>query len=325
MLAARNVTTMGSPELTDLSAGVWGIAAVAACAELGIVERLGEPTGAEPLAAEAGVSPQVAGRLLDMLVALGLAERRGTHYVATRALAERSPAMLAADGTATVLAAADLVRRAAERDLGDGGWRHTDPVVLQAQGTMSAGAVAFLERFVFPNTPGIPERLASGATFLDVGAGVAAVSIELCRRFPRLRVVALEPAEAPLALGRANVAAAGLEKRIELRRLLVQDLDDVEAFDIAWLPVNFLPAPDVPAALERVHRALRPRGLLLSGTLGGGGGDIRAAAGRLRSVLWGGDAMTPDRVVTLLEAAGFTDIATADRMASSLVPVTARR
>jgi SAM-dependent methyltransferase len=302
-----------------------GIAAVAACAELGIVERLGEPTGAEALAASAGVSPQLAERLVDTLVALGLAERRGDRYVTTTALAGRSAAMLAADGTATLLQAADLVRRAAAGQLGEGGWRHTDPAVLQAQGTMSAGAVAFLERSVFPHAAGIPERLESGATFLDVGAGVAGVSIDMCRRFPRLRAVGLEPAEAPLALARANVAAAGLEDRLELRQLLVQDLDDVDAFDIAWLPLNFLPTAVLAEALERVGRALRPGGLLLLATLGGGGDDLRSAAARLRSVLWGGDALEPERVVEMLQAAGYSDVAVLDRMTSSLVPLTARR
>jgi SAM-dependent methyltransferase len=191
---------------------------------------------------------------------------------------------------------------------------------------MSAGAVGYLERFVFPSAPGIPERLSSGATFLDVGAGVAAVTIELCRRFPRLRAVGLEPAEAPLALARRNVEAAGLVERVELRRQLVQELDDADAFDLAWLPLSFLPHEVVPVALARVHRAMRPGGLLLLATLGGGIGDLRSAAAGLRSVLWGGDeAIEPRRVAALLEAAGFTDISVGDRMASSLVPLSARR
>jgi hypothetical protein len=42
-------------------------------------------------------------------------------------------------------------------------------------------------------------------------------------------------------------------------------------------------------------------------------------------VLWGGDALAPERAAELLEAAGFADIAVRDRMASSLTPLTARR
>jgi SAM-dependent methyltransferase len=317
---------MAAADLPELSAGVWGVAVVAACAEVGLVERLREPAGLEALAAGAGLSPALTERLLDVLVALGLVDRRGELYAATPELAQRSPSLLAADGAATLLQAADMLRRAAAGELNTEGWRHTDPAVLQAQGTMSAGAVPFLERHVFPSAPGIPERLTTGAAFLDVGAGVAAVTIELCRRFPRLRAVGLEPAEAPLALARRNVEAAGLVERVELRRQLVQELDDADAFDLAWLPLSFLPHEVVPVALARVHRAMRPGGLLLLATLGGGIGDLRSAAAGLRSVLWGGDeAIEPRRVAALLEAAGFTDISVGDRMASSLVPLSARR
>lgn len=51
---------------------------------------------------------------------------------------------------------------------------------------------------------------------LDVGTGTAQIPIELCRRAPRVRVVAVDAAESMLALARKNVAAAGLADRIEL-------------------------------------------------------------------------------------------------------------
>ena len=312
-------------DLAELAAGTWGVAVVTACAELGIVDALQERQEVEALAARAGVSPALAERLLEVLVALGLAQRGDGGYVATSELAERSPALLVADGASGLLQAADLVRRAAAGTLGEDAWRHTDPAVLQAQGTMSAGAVPFLVRFVFPAADGIPERLEAGATFLDVGAGVAAVSIALCHRYPALRAVGLEPLDAALALARENVAAAGLEDRVELRRQVVQDLDEVEAYDIAWLPLSFLPVGIVAAALERIHRAMRPGGLLLLATLGGGAEDLRTAAAHLRTVLWGGDVLEPERVAELMTEAGFTEIEELGRMATALVPMRARR
>src|SRR3954447_3748352 len=134
---------MVARELPDLSADVWGVAVVTACADLGLIDGVREPASAEALAAGAGggLTPRLVARLLDVLVALGLVERRGEAYVAAPALADRSAPLLAADGATTVLQAPDLVRRAAARELGEDGWRHTDPAVLQAQGTMSAGAV----------------------------------------------------------------------------------------------------------------------------------------------------------------------------------------
>jgi hypothetical protein len=97
------------------------------------------------------------------------------------------------------------------------------------------------------------------------------------------------------------------------------------AFDLAWLPGNFL-APDVmPAALAAVHRALRPGGWLLNATLGGGDDDPRSVAARLRAVLWGGDVLSPEGAVSLLEEAGFADVTVLPRLGSGLVPMYGRR
>jgi ubiquinone/menaquinone biosynthesis C-methylase UbiE len=53
-------------------------------------------------------------------------------------------------------------------------------------------------------------------TILDLGAGTAQIPIELCRRLPNARVVAVDAAESMLALARKNVASAGLSDRIEM-------------------------------------------------------------------------------------------------------------
>jgi len=52
------------------------------------------------------------------------------------------------------------------------------------------------------------------------------------RLFPRLRVIGLEPQDAPLAEARRNVAAAKLGEHIELRAQRIEDLADREAFDL---------------------------------------------------------------------------------------------
>ena len=69
--------------------------------------------------------------------------------------------------------------------------------------------------------------------------------------------------ETQLALARQNVARAGLQDRIELRKLAVQELRDEQAFDFAWVPAVFIPPEDVPAALARVHASLRPGGFAM--------------------------------------------------------------
>ncbi len=65
-----------------------------------------------------------------------------------------------------------------------------------------------------PHLPGLAQRLsAPSASFLDVGVGVGVIAIELCRSYPRLHVVGLEPAEAPRRETRANIETAGFSDR----------------------------------------------------------------------------------------------------------------
>src|SRR5207245_1052622 len=117
-----------------------------------------------------------------------------------------------------------------------------DERVLQAQGTMSAGAIGFIEERLLPTLDGLTQRLDSGdGAFLDVGAGVGAITIAFCQRHPSLRAVSLEPQHAPFELACQNIAAAGLGDRVQLRQQLVEELADTADFDLAWLPGNFLP------------------------------------------------------------------------------------
>jgi SAM-dependent methyltransferase len=275
------------------------------------------------------VSVPLATSLAEALVAGGLAERTSAGFVAVPGLTELasgpSREVLRADLRSGLLQMAAFFDDATSGHV-QTGWAHTDERILQAQGVMSAGAVEFLESSVFPGMDGIEERLDSGhGVFLDVGAGVAAVSIGLCLRHPRLRAVALEPQEAPRRLAQVNVADAGLTDRIEIRAGRVEGLEDRDAFDLVWLPGNFLGSDALPRAFAAAHRALRPGGHLLNACLGGGGDDQRSTAARLRAVLWGGDTEDPDQVADLLREAGFEDVKLMAPLPSGLVPMQARR
>jgi SAM-dependent methyltransferase len=259
-----------------------------------------------------------------------LAERIGEHWVAGPELepAMREPqlGLLRDDLRTTLLQNVALFTAARVEPHALGRWRHTDEELLQAQGRLSARVIPLLAHVLFPHVPGLLDRLGSEVgAFLDVGAGVAAVSIAMCQQYPAIRAVGLEPASAPLELARRNVAAAGLKERIELRDRRVEELDDEAAFDVAWLPASFLPADTLATALGTVHRALRPGGLLLTGALDPRGEDAEAAVTRLRLTLWGGDSLAPGEVVAMIEAAGYVDVTPVPRQSGRLVPMHARR
>jgi SAM-dependent methyltransferase len=163
-----------------------------------------------------------------------------------------------------------------------------------------------LSERLFPQLKGLVERLqAPTASFLDVGSGVGALSIEMCRIWPYLRVVGLEPQAIPLAQGQRNVAAAGLDDRIALRAQRVEEMTEREAFDLAWLPQVFLPQEAFGSGLRVVREALRPGGWAILLAIGVRGSDPRAALGRLINVLWGEEARSSEEVERAAIAAGF--------------------
>ena len=128
----------------------------------------------------------------------------------------------------------------------------------------------------------------------------------MCRHLPNLRVVGLEPQEAPLAEGRRNIAEAGFEKRIELRPQGVEEMTDREEFDLTYFPQTFMPRDVVKRGLQAIRTALRPGGWLLTATLsmpGAGIGILTVTGFVKRSGVAATDC--PEEVATMMTDAGF--------------------
>ena len=82
---------------------------------------------------------------------------------------------------------------------------------------------------------------------LDVGTGTALIPIALCKRQPRVRVIALDLAEHMLARARSNVARAGLGDRVDLvQRDAKKSGFDERSFDavISNSIVHHIPNPE---------------------------------------------------------------------------------
>ncbi|MBI2823070.1 MAG: methyltransferase domain-containing protein [Planctomycetia bacterium] len=111
-----------------------------------------------------------------------------------------------------------------------------------------------------------PELLADDEDWLDVldiGAGTAQIPIELCRRYPRPRVMAIDLAVAMLHMARANVEMAGLVGRVQLDRVDAKQTpyrDGQFALVISNSIVHHIPEPRT--VLAEAWRALAPGGLL---------------------------------------------------------------
>lgn len=191
------------------------------------------------------------------------------------------------------------------------GWQHTEPAILEAAGDVSAAFPHALENTIAPNLEGLADRLAApGASFLDVGVGVAVMSIEMARVWPSLRIVGIDPWGPALAMAKERVRAARLEARIELREQAGEDLPDRDAFDLAWIPSVFVPGHAVARLLRRVHGALRSGGWLLFPTMRPSADRLGTALARLRTSMYGGFVTTPEQIEHLLRETGFASVRT---------------
>jgi predicted O-methyltransferase YrrM len=314
--------------LDDLSQSVWAFATLTTALEAGLLDQLAEPQELGSIGGHSELDPSLVEGILEVLVALGLVRRDGQVVVAAPGLvpllAPGAKEVLLAQLRSTDLQARQLVDAARHGSLAPG-WQHTDPMLLEAQGRSGQSAMPAMIGALRQN-PELAARLdRPSASFLDVGVGVGVIAIELCRAFPTLRVVGLEPAPAPLAQAHANVAAAGLADRIELRQQGVQDLQDSEAFDLAYVAQVFIPDGVFEAGLARVWRALRPGGWMSMPAISAPGEDLEAALSRLRNRLWGGGVRLPEQVAEAARAVGFTGIRVSPFMGGTFRAILAQR
>jgi precorrin-6B methylase 2 len=314
--------------IDELSSSVWAFATLTAALEAGLLDQLADPQELGAISAHSGLDPSLVEGILDVVVALGLVRRDGQLFVAapglTPLLVSDAREVFLAQLRSTDLQSRQLVDGARHGGLGLG-WQHTDPELLEAQGRSGKGAMPAMVQSIRQN-PELAARLGQpSARFLDVGVGVGVIAIELCRAFPALRVVGLEPAAAPLAQARRNVAAAQLADRIELRQQGVEDLQDVEAFDLAYVAQVFIPDGVFAAGLARVWRALRPGGWVSMPAISAAGEDLEAALSRLRNLLWGGGVRLPEQVAEAARGVGFTGVQIAPSLGGTFRAIVGQR
>lgn len=98
---------------------------------------------------------------------------------------------------------------------------------------------------------------------LDVGTGTALIPIEFCRRYPSLRISAIDLAAEMLRLAMANIERAGFGQRIELRLVDAKRIPLADGeFEtvVSNSIIHHIPQP--LDALAEMVRALAPGGLL---------------------------------------------------------------
>jgi demethylmenaquinone methyltransferase/2-methoxy-6-polyprenyl-1,4-benzoquinol methylase len=105
-------------------------------------------------------------------------------------------------------------------------------------------------------------ELSADARVLDHATGTADLALLIARSGPGIRVLGLDPSTEMLRVGQAKVDAAGLAKRVELRRGDAERLDDLASasFDAVSMAFGIRNVPDRPRALAELCRVTRPGG-----------------------------------------------------------------
>jgi SAM-dependent methyltransferase len=296
----------------DLSVSTWTLAVLGALFESGLADQLREPRTVEELAKGCtSLSRIQIERCLSVASTTGAIVVDGSRYrLAEGAMPFAQPPMRGAmvgeirSSLMQPLALLESASGTAPRT----GWVHTDKVLLQAQGDASSAMPGMFKAHVVPMLGDLAARLDKpGARFLDVGVGVGALAIGMCRAWPAVHVVGLDTFDAPLAIARENVQRASLGGRVELRKLGVEDLRDEDAFDLAWLPTFFIPSAALPTAIARIRASLHTGGWVVV-AMTGGADDRQRAVGALLTELWGGPTLTVPEMQKLLQEAGFSTI-----------------
>ena len=246
--------------------------------ELGLFEQLRaagqDGLTADELATRAGCDPAPIGAWVSAVDAHELAELRGDRLVldedtAMILLDEARPEFLGGQFVHSVIASLDWSGMLEF-------FRNGIPIPARSDRyrqsierlTVQDVAVFFQEALA--ELPQLVADLSGGGRVVDIHCGGGRWLIAMARRFPALELVGLEFQPDSVARARANVAAAGLADRIEIRQGdVVAPGGPVQAspeagFDLAYFQYALHQLDDPVGALRSAWAALEPGGRLLS-------------------------------------------------------------
>ena len=184
------------------------------------------------------------------------------------------------------------------------GWTFTDPAILEGIGRGS---------MMIPPALAAHPEFANVTSFLDVGVGVGWLAVAAANVWPSSSVVGIDVFDTALERARNNVRDSGLAERITLRKQDVTALDDVEAFDGAWVPTFFLSEIELHKGVGNVVQSLRPGGAVVLGLFDPPPDPSIQATTNLRTIRGGGVVLDAAAATDVLAGAGCTEIRTLER------------
>lgn len=163
----------------------------------------------------------------------------------------------------------------------------------------------------------------AGADVLEAGCGVGAQTLILAAKNPEAHIVSMDISPDSLALAERRAGAQGVTNVRFVQGDLYNPPFPENSFDRIFLCFVLEHLPDVPGALQRLRRLLRPDGVItvIEGDHGSAYFHPDGAAARktIQCLVeiqrrMGGDALIGRRLYPLLQAAGYGNIRISPRL-----------
>ena len=242
----------------------------------------------------------------ELLVSAGVLSPRDTGFAVVR-----KEAFLGDPDALAHAMVAQLQRALQYARGGSAGWTGEDVDLVRNLAIGSAASGDAIADGLLHSLPQVAAVLESGGgRFLDVGTGMAAISVRLCERFAGLQCVGLDVLPHVLDMAREEIKASGFADRIVVRNQSVAEVDEVAAYDLAWVPQQFIPPEEFVPGLRRVLAALRPGGGIIVPTQAppAAGDPMERAVSVHSGHVSGGGPIEVSEAQRLLRDAGFVEV-----------------
>jgi SAM-dependent methyltransferase len=135
----------------------------------------------------------------------------------------------------------------------------------QAIAESTQGLQVVTAKKILPALDGLPARLETGGTLLEVGCGTGNLLLQLAKAFPKARVVGVDIDTDSLGVARAKITAAGVQDRVEARQGTIASAVPSDSVDaVVMIEVLHEIAPTLrPGVIRESAAALRPGGWMV--------------------------------------------------------------
>ncbi len=213
------------------------------------------PCGSEALAAATGLHERWLREWLHAVAAAGLADHDDGRFALTP---EAAAVLCDPDHPASVrgvfgppITHREIERTAEAFSSGIGlTWSEHGEHACHFQASMgAAGQRAFLVPVILDSIEGLSERLAAGATVVDVGCGAGVAATAIAEAFPAAKVIGLDPSPHAIEAAAGRARQSGIDN-LEFRSGSFDDLADLESVDLLLTldVLHDLPRPAEAAA-----------------------------------------------------------------------------